>query len=210
LWSVFVCVCVCVCVNLMKELSYSRTVSICMWPDQLNAMLWEVLRHPACSMDLSSCNVHVFGPFKKDTMTICRRLWYSGIGGCPRNFFTGGYANLCISGASASVPMMICFSLWVHLNGFQFIICTSYVAYFCAQFRLVVIGLGGLLTRVRYILQCLPLYVSILWMLQSTVISSKYQVEDIFRISWFAYVTNIICSTTVGLVFFHTSKHASK
>jgi len=47
-------------------------------------------------------------------------------------------------------------------------------------------------------------------MLQSTVISSKYQVEDIFRISWFAYVTNIICSTAVGLVFFHTSKYAPK
>lgn len=170
LWSV--------CVNLMKE-SCSRTVPICMWHDQLNALLWEVFKLPACSMDLSSCNFHIFGPFKKDTMTIGRRLWYSGIGGCPRNFFADGYANLCISGAPASVPIVIYFSLWVHLNGFQFIICASYVAYFCAQFRLVVVGLGGLLTRVRYILQCLPLYVSILWMLQSTVISSKYQVEDI-------------------------------
>ena len=66
------------------------------------------------------------------------------------------------------------------------------MAYFCAQFRLVVVALGGLLTRVRYILQCLPLYVSILWMMQSTVISSKYQVEDIFRISWFTVDTNII------------------
>jgi hypothetical protein len=57
----------------------------------------------------------------------------------------------------------------------------SYLAYFCAQFRLVVVGLGGLLTRVRYILQCVPLYVSILWMMQSTVISSKYQVEDFLK-----------------------------
>jgi hypothetical protein len=194
----------------MKELSCSRTVPNCMWPDQLNAMLWEVLKHPTCSMDLSSCNFHIFGPFKKDPMTICRRLWYSGIGGCPRNFFANGCANLCTSCTPASVPMVIFFSLWVHLNGFHFIICTSYVAYCCAQFRLVVIGLGGLLTRVCYILQCLPLYVSILWMLQSTVISSKYQVEDIFRLSWFTDDTNIIRSTTVDLVFFHTSKYAPK
>lgn len=84
------------------------------------------------------------------------------------------------------------------------------MVYFCAQFRLVVVGLGGLLTRVRYILQCLPLYVSILWMLQSTVISSKYQVEDICRISCFTDDTNIICSAAAGLVSFHTSKYAAK
>jgi hypothetical protein len=84
------------------------------------------------------------------------------------------------------------------------------MAYCCAQFRLVVVGLGGLLTRVRYILQCLPLYVSILWMMQSTVISSKYQVEDIFRILWFTHCINLIHSTTVDQVFFHTSKYAPK
>jgi hypothetical protein len=51
------------------------------------------------------------------------------------------------------------------------------MAHFCVQLRLVVVGIEGLLTRVRYILQCLPLYVSTLWLLQSTVVSSKCQ-ED--------------------------------
>ena len=72
------------------------------------------------------------------------------------------------------LPMSIC--EWVS------VVHASYLVYCCAQIRLVVVGLGGLLTRVRYMLQCLPLYVSILWMLQSAVISSKYQVEDRFRI----------------------------
>ena len=60
-------------------------------------------------MDLSACHFRIFGPFKKDPMTICRRLWYSGIGTCPRNFFADGYVNLCISGTPASVPMVIFF-----------------------------------------------------------------------------------------------------
>ncbi|PSN57164.1 hypothetical protein C0J52_01471 [Blattella germanica] len=38
--------------------------------------------------------------------------------------------------------------------------------------RLLVVGFGGLLIRLRYVLQCLPLYVTTLWLLQSTSISS--------------------------------------
>lgn len=54
-----------------------------------------------------------------------------------------------------------------------FLLPTTFMYYIVfAVFRLVVVGLEGVLTRVRYILQCLPLYVSILWMMQSTVISS--------------------------------------
>jgi hypothetical protein len=46
--------------------------------------------------------------------------------------------------------------------------------------------------------------------MQSAVISSEYQVEDIFRISWFTDDTNIICSTTANLVFYQTGKYAPK
>jgi hypothetical protein len=35
-------------------------------PDQLNAILWAVLKHPAYSTDLWPCNFHIFGPLKKD------------------------------------------------------------------------------------------------------------------------------------------------
>ncbi|XP_069692380.1 phosphatidylinositol N-acetylglucosaminyltransferase subunit Q [Periplaneta americana] len=54
-----------------------------------------------------------------------------------------------------------------------FLLPTTFMYYIVfTSLRLVVIGLGGLLTRVRYVLQCLPLYVSTLWLLRSTAISS--------------------------------------
>ncbi|KAJ9585353.1 hypothetical protein L9F63_002850 [Diploptera punctata] len=58
-----------------------------------------------------------------------------------------------------------------------FLLPTTFMYYIVfTSLRLVVVGLGGLLTRVRYVLQCLPLYISALWLLQSTSISSTVHI----------------------------------
>jgi hypothetical protein len=82
--------------------------------DQLNIVQWQVLRHPAHSLDVSPCDFHIFGSLKKPSqaiqtcwMVIRMRLYYSGLGGRPRNYLQTGYAKLCIKPSPISMPVVI-------------------------------------------------------------------------------------------------------
>ena len=68
--------------------------------DQLNAKLWEVLKHLAMPQ-----NYHTFGPIKKmpkpvhsSQMARFRWIQYSVLGGSPINSLQMGDTNLCYDG----------------------------------------------------------------------------------------------------------------
>nr|CAD7459703.1 unnamed protein product [Timema tahoe] len=54
-----------------------------------------------------------------------------------------------------------------------FLLPTTFMYYIVfTTLRVMVVGLGGLLTRLRYLLETLPLYVTSLWLLKSTAVAS--------------------------------------
>ena len=75
---------------LLHDIAHSHAVHIV--HNQQNIRQCKVLKHPAFSPGLLLCNLHIFGLFKEALdgckfmlVTLCRRMWYSGLGMSPQN-----------------------------------------------------------------------------------------------------------------------------
>jgi hypothetical protein len=75
--------------------------------DRLDAVWWEVLRHPAYTLNLSLQDFHFFGPLKKAQKPyMCRSLWYCALGSTPGISLQMWYADMCISGTLDHIPVV--------------------------------------------------------------------------------------------------------